>query len=57
MTYTIHTPSATRLKNEINERVPVGVDANGKSINTWICVETENGNKVFTYSVDVLRDL
>ena len=52
MTYTIHTPSATRLKNEIIDRVSAGADANGVSIDTWKCVETEDGDKVLTYNVD-----
>ena len=53
MTYTIHTPSAARLKKEILDKVSEKVDArsssarllpegrkNGKGITTWQCVET-----------------
>ena len=52
MNYTIHTPSATRLKDEIIDRVSAGVDANGINIDTWKCVETEDGDKVLTYTID-----
>lgn len=52
MNYIIHTPSATRLKNEIINRVSAGTDANGQSIDTWKCIDTEDGDKVFAYIVD-----
>ena len=52
MTYTIHTPSATRLKKEILDKVSAGADANAMIIDTWKCVETEDGDTVLTYTVD-----
>lgn len=35
MNYIIHTPSATRLKQEIAKCVSEKIDANGNGIATW----------------------
>ena len=52
MNYTIHTPSATRLKKEILDRVAAKVDANGKGIATWQVAETDGNGQVLVYTVD-----
>ena len=52
MNYIIQTPSATRLKKEILDSVSAGADANGKSIDTWKCTETEEGDKVLVHIPD-----
>ena len=52
MNYVIKTPSATKLKKEIIDCVSSKVDANGKGIATWQCVETENADKVLVHTTD-----
>ena len=52
MNYIIKTPSATRLKKEILDCVSEKVDANGKGIATWQCVEAEISEKVLVYTTD-----
>lgn len=52
MNYIIHTPSAARLKKEILERVSEKVDANGKGITTWQCVETGVSERVLVHTAD-----
>ena len=52
MNFIIQTPSATRLKKEILDSVSAGADANGKSIDTWKCTETEEGDKVLVHTLD-----
>ena len=44
MTYTIQTPSARRLKEEIVKRVSEKADASGNGIANWQCVETDGGD-------------
>ena len=51
MNYIIYTPSATRLKKEIFDRVSRKADANGKCIATWQCIKTDIGEKVLVYTV------
>ncbi len=46
MNYTIYTPSARKLKEEILVRVSSKVDGNGIGITTWQCVETDSADKV-----------
>lgn len=50
MNYIIKTPSATKLKKEILDRVSDKVDANGKGIATWQCVETDGGDRVLVHT-------
>ena len=50
MNYIIYTPSAIRLKKEIIESVSKKVDADGKGIATWQCVDTERGEKVLIHT-------
>ncbi len=52
MNYIIQTPSATRLKKEILDRVSEKTDANGKGITTWQCVETDGGQRVLVHALD-----
>ena len=52
MNFTIYTPSASKLKKEILERVSEKVDANGKGIATWQCVETDASEKVLVHTTD-----
>ena len=52
MNYTIHTPSATRLKKEILDRVSDKVDANGKGIATWQCIQTDGSERVLVHTTD-----
>lgn len=52
MNYIIHTPSATRLKKEILDRVLEKADANGKGIVTWQITETDGIEKVLVYTTD-----
>lgn len=52
MNYIIQTPSATRLKREMLDCVSEKVDANGKGIVTWQCVETNVSDKVLVYTAD-----
>lgn len=52
MNYIIYTPSATRLRKEILDRVSEKADANGKGIATWQCIKTDIGEKVLVYTVD-----
>ena len=52
MNYIIKTPSATKLKNEIIDCVSRKVDANGKGIATWQCVETDASEKVLVHTTD-----
>lgn len=52
MNYIIHTPSATRLKKEILDRVSKKVDANGKGIATWQVAETEGNGQVLVLTTD-----
>lgn len=52
MNYTIYTPSAAKLKKEILDRVFKKVDANGKGITTWQCVETDGSEKVLVHTTD-----
>ena len=52
MNYIIHTPSAVKLKKEIIDRVSEKIDANGKGIVTWQCVETDAGERVLVHTTD-----
>ena len=52
MNYIIKTPSATKLKKEIIDCVSSKVDANGKGIATWQCVETDASEKVLVHTTD-----
>lgn len=52
MKYIIHTPSATRLKQEITKCVSEKIDANGNGIATWKCVETDGSDNVFVHTKD-----
>ncbi len=52
MNYIVYTPSAARLKKEILNRVSEKVDANGKGIATWQCVETEGSERVLVHTAD-----
>lgn len=52
MNYIIQTPSATKLKKEILDCVFGKVDANGKGIATWQCVETDANEKVLVHTKD-----
>ena len=52
MQYIIHTPSAANLKKEILTRVSEKIDANGKGITTWQCVETDKGDRVLVHTTD-----
>ena len=52
MNYIIHTPSAARLKQEILDKVSEKVDANGKGITTWQCVETGATERVLVHTAD-----
>ena len=52
MNYIIHTPSAAKLKREILDRVSDKIDANGKGIATWQCVETDTGERVLVHTTD-----
>ena len=52
MNYVIKTPSATKLKKEIIDCVSRKVDANGKGIATWQCVETDASEKVLVHTTD-----
>ena len=52
MNYILHTPSAARLKKEILDKVSEKVDANGKGITTWQCVETGVNEKVLVHTSD-----
>ena len=52
MNYVIHTPSATRLKQEITKCISEKIDANGNGIATWQCVETGGSDKVFVHTKD-----
>lgn len=52
MNYIIKTPSATKLKKAIIDSVTDKVDANGKGIATWQCVETDANEKVLVHTKD-----
>ena len=52
MNYIIKTPSATKLKKEIIDFVSSKVDANGKGIATWQCVETDASETVLVHTTD-----
>ena len=52
MNYIIHTPSAIKLKKEILDRVSEKIDANGKGIVTWQCIETDAGERVLVHTTD-----
>ena len=52
MNFIIHTPSAVKLKKEILDRVSEKIDANGKGIVTWQCVETDAGERVLVHTTD-----
>ena len=52
MNYIIQTPSATRLKKEIQDCVEEKVDANGIGIATWQIVETDKGDRVLVHTDD-----
>lgn len=52
MNYIIHTPSAAKLKKEILTRVSEKIDANGKGIATWQCIETDKGDRVLVHTTD-----
>lgn len=52
MTYTIYTPSAMRLKQEILKRVEEEADAKGKEIVTWQIAETDAHEKVLMHIAD-----
>ena len=52
MNYFIKTPSATKLKREIIDSVSENVDANGKGIATWQCVEADANEKVLVHTTD-----
>lgn len=52
MNYIIHTPSAAKLKKEILARVSEKIDANGKGIVTWQCVETDTGDRVLVHTTE-----
>ena len=52
MNYILHTPSAARLKKEILDKVSEKVDANGKGITTWQCVETGASERVLVHTAD-----
>lgn len=52
MNYTIKTPSAKKLKQEILDRVSEKADVNGKGIATWKCVETYSGDIVLAHTED-----
>jgi hypothetical protein len=52
MNYIIKTPSATKLTKEIIDCVSSKVDANGKGIATWQCVETDASEKVLVHTTD-----
>lgn len=52
MNYIIHTPSAAKLKKEILARVSEKIDANGKGIATWQCVETDSNERVLVHTTD-----
>ena len=52
MNYIIHTPSAVKLKKEIIDRVSEKIDANGKGIVTWQCIETDAGERVLVHTTD-----
>ncbi len=52
MNYIIHTPSAVKLKKEILDRVSEKIDANGKGIATWQCIETDAGERVLVHTTD-----
>ena len=52
MNYVIHTPSAVRLKKEILESVSNNAGANGKTITTWQCVETEANDRVLVHTTE-----
>lgn len=52
MNYTIHTPSAMRLKKEILDRVSEKVDTNDKGIDTWQVAETDGSEKVLVHIID-----
>ena len=52
MNYIIHTPSATRLKQEILKRVEEKADANGNGIVTWKIADTDAHEKVLVHTAD-----
>lgn len=52
MNYIIYTPSAAKLKKEILDRVSEKIDASGKGIATWLCVETDTGDRVLVHTSD-----
>jgi hypothetical protein len=52
MNYIIKTPSATKLKEEIIERVTDKIDTNGRGIATWQCVETDSNEKTLVHTTD-----
>lgn len=52
MDYIVKTPSATKLKKEIIDSVTDKVDANGRGIATWQCVEIDGNEKVLVHTKD-----
>ncbi len=50
MNYSIQTPSAKRLKEEILSRVSAKIDGDGKGIATWQCVETDNADTALVFT-------
>jgi hypothetical protein len=52
MNYIIYTPSAVRLKKEILDKVSDKIDANGKGIATWQCIEIDSGERVLVHTID-----
>ena len=52
MNYVVHTPSVTRLKTEILDRVSEKVDSKGKGIVTWQVAETDGNKKVLVHTTD-----
>ena len=52
MNYTIYTPSASKLKEEILVSVAAKADANGRGIATWQCVEIDAGDRVLVHTTD-----
>lgn len=56
MNYIIQTPSARRLIKEILDSVTAKVDAYGKGIASWQCVETNKGDRVLVHTTYQLAE-
>jgi len=56
MNYIIHTPSATRLKKEVLDRVSKNEDANDKDFATWQVAETDVNEQVLVHTIDQWED-